>query len=296
MIRAVTADGALRVIACVTTATAREGSRRHGCVGAASVALGRGLTAGLMLATLTKGGEKVQLQILGDGPLGGVTVSATDAGDARGYVHKATVFAAAGGEQRVRLADALGRAGAVNVLRDLGMKEQYTGQCPLVTGEIDEDVEAYLRVSEQITSAMGCEVVLSDAFEIRVSAGVLVQTLPGRDAEARVRDVQHRLRTGGLFEALRGEATAEDVARELLGMPGAELDVLDLRPVRFKCTCSQERVTAMLGLLGPEELAEMISEGKDAEVFCNFCNERYVASQERLRRIRDELTRSHGQA
>ena len=212
-------------------------------------------------------------------------------------MHQAAAFAAAAGGQRTTLAGALGRSGVVNVLRDLGLKEQYTGQCPLVTGEIDEDVEAYLRVSEQITSALGCEVVLSDALDIQVSAGVLVQTLPGHEAATRVRDVQHRLRTGALFELLLGgQPTAEDVARTLTVLPGEELDVLDLRPVRFRCTCSQERVTAMLGLLGPAELAEMIAENKDAEVYCNFCNERYVASQDRLRKIQGDLARGHGQA
>lgn len=292
LVRGITSDGALRIIAAVTTQTAREGASRHGCVGAASVSLGRGLTAGLMLATLTKGGEKVTLQILGDGPLRGVTIKANDAGDVRGYVHEPAAFASAGGHTRVDLKGAIGKNGVVNVLRDLGMRDIYSGQCPLVTGEVDEDVEAYLRLSEQITSAVGCEVVLDDAFTIAIAAGLLVQTLPGADVtDAKVREVQHKLRTGELDALLsRGDSpTAEDLARELLGMPGDELQILDIRPVRFKCECTQERVLGVLGMLGVTELEEMIEEGKDAEVVCNFCNTKYAATPIDLKRIRDEL-------
>src|SRR5688572_18429051 len=182
--------GKVRVVAAVTTDVAREAARRHRAVAGAAVALARSATSGLLLATLTKGGERVTLQILGDGPLGGVTADANDAGDVRAYVKNAEVLAPGGPERRAALRDAIGRNGVVNVVRDLGVREQYSGQSNIITGEIDEDVEHYLRVSEQVDSALGCEAVLGEGMVIRASAGVLAECMPGGSGTERVRELQ----------------------------------------------------------------------------------------------------------
>lgn len=293
IVRFLVADDSVRVVATVTTELSREAARRHGAVGGTAVALARGATAGLLLATLTKGGERVTLQILGDGPLGGLTADATDEGDVRAYV-KGETLVPGGPAHRVSLAEAVGRNGIVNVIRDLGLKERYSGQSPLVTGEIDEDVETYLRTSEQIESALGCEAVLDAGAEVCVAGGILVQCMPGDDARAAfgrmlVRETQHRLRTGELYDALvrpAGRALdALDVARIVVGDLGPAR-LLDRRPVRFFCPCSRERVIEALFLLGEAELAAMVSAQNEAEVFCNFCGERYAVSAFELEALR----------
>lgn len=284
ILRGLLGDGSARVVAVVTSETAREAARRHGAVAGAAVALARGATAGLLLATLTKGGERVTLQLVGDGPLGGVTVDANDQGHVRAYLRRAGELVSAGPGRRVRLADAIGRSGVVNVVRDLGFKERYSGQSSLVTGEIDEDVEHYLRTSEQIDSALGCDAALAEALEIGAAGGVLVQAMPGGQA-AIVREAQHRLRTGALFAALAGgPVDAEALARAALG--DVPFDVLDTRPVGFRCQCSRQRVTDMLRLLGPEDLEALIAEGRAAEITCNFCNERYEVPLEELEAVK----------
>jgi len=152
------------------------------------------------LATLTKGEERVTVQIKGDGPIGSITADANGHGQVRGYVANPT----GGGSLppgRPRLATVVGQRGIINVVRDLGLKELYQGQIPLVTGEIDEDVEAYLRVSEQVPSALGCEVVLDDHGAVVAAGGLLLQALPGGEADS-LRETQHLLRTGRLYELL----------------------------------------------------------------------------------------------
>ena len=155
------ASGSVRVCAAITTALVADGARRHQLSPAASRALGRALTSGVLLATLTKGNERVTVQLMGDGPVGSLTVDANGSGDVRGYALHAQAGADFGVDRNV--ADLVGRRGVVNVLRDLGLKELYQGQTSLVTGEVDEDIEAYLRTSEQIPSALGCDVLLDDS-------------------------------------------------------------------------------------------------------------------------------------
>src|SRR6185369_12404180 len=156
-----TLDGrTVRVVVALTTAAAREAARRHGARGAAAIALGRGTTAGLLLSTLTKDQERVTLQILGDGPFGGLTVDASSSGHVRAYLKNPALrlpLDAAAGAPRASLAAGVGATGLVSVVRDLGLRETFSGQTALSSGEIDEDVERYLTESEQIASALSCD-------------------------------------------------------------------------------------------------------------------------------------------
>ncbi len=287
LIRAIAREASLRVVAAVTTDLVADAARRHGLSPAATCAVGRALTSGLLLATLTKGGERVTVQLVGDGPIGSITVDATDAGDVRGYALRPEAGPPVT-EARCRVVETLGRHGVVNVLRDLGLEERYQGQVSLVTGEVDEDVEAYLRSSEQVPSALGCEVLLDGAGQVRAAGGVLVQALPGGDPDS-VRDVQHALRTGRLYELLAGgEHSAQALAQnfhvaEPLEFMGEE------RSVRFQCRCSAERIGDMLSLLTTVDLDEMIAEDKPAEVTCNFCNTHYRVERPELERIRSHI-------
>ncbi|MBI4508601.1 MAG: Hsp33 family molecular chaperone HslO [Deltaproteobacteria bacterium] len=293
--RSLISTGAVRLLSVTTTDVAREAARRHGAVAGAAVALARGATAGLLLATMTKGKERVTLQLVGDGPLGGVTVDANDAGEVRAYLKNTSVLVTGGAARRVKLASALGRHGVVNVIRDLGLRELYRGQASLLTGEIDEDVENYLRSSEQIESALGCEAVLSDSLELVSSGGLLVQAMPGGEGTPFVREAQHRFRTGALYEALaRDPRAAQDpaqLASAVLGDIARDLDLLDIRPVRFSCPCSKERVLASLAAVSEDELLAMIREDRHAEVVCNFCNEEFALSGDELSAILQEKRR-----
>lgn len=304
LVRGLDREAGLRVVAAVTTDLVREAVHRHGAVGLGACALGRALTSSVLLATLTKGQERVTVQLRGDGPVGGITIDAlvdpAAAGAVRGYLDRpAALPEPYAGRGHVALA--VGREGVVNVVRDIGLKDRYQGQVALTTGEVDEDVESYLRHSEQVPSALGCDVWMSFAEgagdghvegRVAAAAGVLVQAMPGGDEEA-VRPFQHALRTGVLYEQLTAgvldaRVLAEAVYTQGGGRSGA-LEFVGAQPLAFRCRCSRERVANMLKLLTPVELAEMIAEEGYAEVSCNFCGERYRIERPELERIRAEL-------
>src|SRR5262245_38154546 len=163
----------LRIVAVLATETTREAAIRHLAGSVAACGLGRGLTGGLLLACLTPSSERVTLQILGSGPLRGVHVDTYDDGLVRGYplAPQAGADANARMARRQRLCDYLGRTGMVQVVRDIGVRDRYQSQVNFVTGEIDEDLEAFLRDSEQVPSALGCEVILDEAGRVLASGG-----------------------------------------------------------------------------------------------------------------------------
>jgi molecular chaperone Hsp33 len=288
-------DGAsARVVAVTSSGLAREAARRHQASGAAAVALARGLTAGLMLATLTKDEERVTLQVLGDGPLGGVTVDASAAGHARAYVKNPAVrLPPPPAGARLALAPAVGRSGLVSVVRELGLRENFRGQTSLVSGEIDEDVEHYLNASEQIDSALACEVLLDDAGGVAVAAGILVQALPGSEAAPDVAAARARLRAGALARAA-ADPDVEGLIAATLDREIGAVQILDVRPVSFRCPCSRARAGTSLALLGQSELAAMIIDDGRAEVICNFCRARYDFSDTDLETIRRDLDKPAG--
>ena len=286
IVRCLLRDPPVRVVSTVTTDVADELARRHGAVGGAQVALGRGATCGLLLATLTKGGEQVTLQVLGSGPFGPLLVDAFDNGDVRAYLKHPEILVPGPPGRRVSVAAGIGRWGMVNVVRDLGLRQPVSGQSPLRSGEVDEDVEEYLCVSEQLDSALGCEVLLGDS-EVTASAGVLVQCMPGGDASGLVASARERLRGGAVATALAsGGLDAVELARLMVGERRDDLEVLDTRPVGFHCPCSPERVQALLVLLSDEDLEEMIEEEDEVEITCNFCSEVYSAATEDLEEAR----------
>ena len=290
LVRAIDPQAGLRVLAAITTELSREGARRHHATGLAACALSRGLTSGLLLATLTKGSERVTLQLQGDGPLRGLTIDATldpnTIGDVRGYPVYAEA-AAAPALGRARVATVLGRGGVVNVTRDVGLKERYQGQVPLLTGEVDEDVENYLRTSEQVPSALGCDVLLVDGQTIEAAGGVLIQALPGSGNEE-VWEAQHAVRTGAVYRYLEaGGRDARALAEAVYGKP---LSFVGEQPLRFQCRCSHERVRDMLKLLGAVEIDEILAEQGRAEVTCNSCNALYVIERDDLEAVRTEIS------
>lgn len=292
IIRGLLRERPVRVVATITTEVSREAARRHGVVAGGQVALARGATSGLLVATLTKGRERVTVQIFGDGPLGGVIVDANGSGEVRAYLKNPAHLIPGGPGERVRLGPAVGRRGVVSVVRDLGLRERVQGQAPMLTGEIDADVEHYLTTSEQIESAMGCDAVLGEDGAVRVAGGVLVQTMPDDgDHKNLVAEMWRRLRLDAVYDALAAtpDITAEDLARAVLGEFAGEIDVLDLQPVRFHCPCSAERVREMLAVVPVDDLDAMINDDGGAEVTCDFCRERYEITGEELGVIRESI-------
>jgi molecular chaperone Hsp33 len=287
LVRAIAPADDLRIVAAVTTAAVREAVERHALGGTAASVIGRAITSGLLLATMTKGEERVTLQLAGDGPLRSVTSDANAVGDVRAYVARPDATLAPLPPGRPRVGNAIGRTGVLTVVRDLGMRELYQGRVSLLSGEVDEDVERYLRESEQVPSALSCEVLLDENGDVLRAAGILVQALPGGQSDVVAR-ADRAFREGALWAILeRGEVEARELAEQL--SPSHPIEFLADRPLRFRCTCSAERIFNTLRMLSHQDLDEMIGEGKPATVTCNFCNATHSVALEELRRIREQL-------
>jgi len=279
----------LRAIVVLMTGSCAEAADRHGLRGVSAVALGRGLMAGMLMATLTKGDERVTMQVMGDGPLGGVTVDANDLGDVRGYVGRPELMVLAPAGVRVSVAGAVGRSGELVVHRDLGLKEIYQGHVLLRSGEVDEDLERYLAQSEQMDSVLACDVILDQGGGVAWAGGVLVQTAPGASA-AELDRAREGVANGWVRDGLR---PASDRTAALSALVGHGLRMLEWRRVRFHCTCDAERVSGALATLGVTELSEMINQGEAAEVVCRYCSTAHRVEVPALRQILQRSTSSH---
>ena len=304
IMRGLIEGGRARIVVATATQAVREMALRHQTLGIPAVALGRGALAGLLLATLTKDEEQVTLQVLGNGPLAGVTVDARSSGRVRGFVKRPAAVTWDPGlasALRLSLGEAIGKQGIVSVTRDLGMAQNYSGQVALSTGEIDEEVERYLNTSEQIDSVLRCETLLDSKGSVEAAAGLLVQTLPQAQGAAVLEFLRDTLRGPALTSVLR-DALAQDkvnpesIARAALGQCADGMQVLDERAVTFFCPCTRERAEATLGMLSPQDLKEMILETNEAEVTCNFCGQQYRFSEIELERIRRKRVKPQAQS
>lgn len=279
LMRTHSADGSVSVRVLSATNLVREAVRRHGTSPTASVALGRALMGGLLLATETKDGERVQLQVRGDGPLGTITVTADAEGAVRGFLQHPTANPPLHGEN-LGLSEAIG-LGALSVERNHpSWKQPYSGIVPIVTGEIAQDLAHYLLESEQKPSAVALGVYLGPTGEIEAAGGYLIQSLPGAD-DATIDVLERRVdATAHPSELLRSGASALEILERLLTGLGRG-KVSSVEP-RFVCPCSVERVRRALVLLGRDEIRDIVARQETLEVRCAFCAEVYRISADEV--------------
>lgn len=291
IIRCLLAGDSMRLVAVTSTDLCSEICRRHETTGAMAVALSRATTAGLLLATLTKGDEKVSLHIAGEGALGTLMVDANSSGDVRAYPKKRGIEMKVPAKTRLELAAVTGAKGIISVARDLGMKEHFTGRTAFSSGEIDDDIERYLVTSEQIDSVLVADAALDENGQVLWAGGVLLQAMPGGEHQDTLGQERKRLHKGGFFAALMASSGLgpEDLARKALGELSGDLRVLETRPVQFSCQCSRERAEATIALLGEREITAILSEPGVAEVVCEFCRTTYHFSSENLEALRASM-------
>ncbi|MDR7865640.1 MAG: Hsp33 family molecular chaperone HslO [Sporomusaceae bacterium] len=270
----------VRAFAAVTTELAEEARRRHDCFPVAAAALGRTMTAALLLAANLKTDEYLTIRIAGDGPLGGVIADAHALGTVRGYVQNPHVELPVVG-RKLPVGQAVGQ-GHIHVTRFTGMKQPFTGTAELVSGEIGDDVANYLLVSEQTPSTVALGVLINTDYSVGAAGGIIVQALPGAEDEVLAKVEANLTALPPVSELVRGGADAASMLLKVFA--GLEATVFESARLAFSCQCSTERVEAMLVSLGREELADMAREGK-AEVRCHFCGEKYDVAGERLNEL-----------
>ncbi len=281
LVRTLSRDGGIAVRAIVGTRLVSEAARRHQTSPTATTALGRTLLGALLLAAGGKGGESVQIQFRGDGPLRGVVALADDAGHARGYVVRPSAHPPrVDGELDVQ--NAVG-PGVLTVVRQRPGQQPYTGVVQIVSGTIAQDLTHYLAESEQSHTAVALGVQEGSGADVAAAAGFLVHALPGASAEETRRAEQNVRATSLPSELVASGCDASGLVERLLdGLGAREHTESD---VDFHCGCDAERVATAVRLLGAEEIARSASAGEALEVRCQFCAEAYSLGPDALRAL-----------
>ena len=283
IIRATAANDQIRAFAAVTTQMVETAREHHNTSPVATAALGRLLTAGAMMGSMMKGEKDVlTLQIKAGGPLQGLTVTADSQGNVKGYVGNPDVCIPANSKGKLDVAGAVG-PGFLTVIKDMGLKEPYSGQVMLQTCEIAEDLTYYFATSEQVPSAVGLGVLMNKNNTVRQAGGFIVQLMPFAEEEVISRLEQNVQKINSVTSLLEEGHTPESLLEKVL--EGFDVQINEKTDTRFHCNCSKERVEKALISIGRKELNEMIQEGKPIEMNCHFCNTNYNFTVEELKEI-----------
>lgn len=285
LVRAAAADAQVRAFAVTARDTVETAREAHDTSPVMTAALGRLLCAGAMMGSMMKGDADIlTLQIRGDGPAGGLTVTADSKGRVKGYAVHPQVILPANSQGKLDVGGAIG-AGTLQVIRDLGLKEPYVGQTDLQTGEIAEDLTWYFAASEQVPSSVGLGVLMEKNNTVKQAGGFIVQLMPFAE-ETVIEKLEANLsRIHSVTKLLEDGNSPEQILGILL--EGMDMEILSTMPVEFSCNCSRDRVAKALYSIGKKEMDEMIADGEPIEVKCHFCNRAYQFSVEDLKQIRD---------
>lgn len=282
VVRATAANSQVRAFAATTRDMVETAREHHNTSPVATAALGRLLTAGALMGSMMKNDTDVlTIQIKGDGPIGGLTVTADSHANVKGYVENPDVMLPPK-NGKLDVGGALG-IGLMNVIKDMGLKEPYVGQTILVTSEIAEDLTYYFANSEQVPSSVGLGVLMEKDNTVKCAGGFIIQMMPFAE-EATIAKLEENLKNVTSVTAMLDKGyTPEQILEELFGDLGVE--ITDTIPAQFYCNCSKERVEQAVASIGRKDLVELIEEGKDIEVKCHFCNTAYNYTVEDLENI-----------
>lgn len=283
IIRAMAAGGQIRAFAATTKDLVEHARQIHNTSPVATAGLGRMLTAASMMgATLKNSSDVLTLIAKGDGPLGGITVTADSASNVKGYVNNPSFVNPPNFFGKFDVGGAIGN-GTLTVIKDIGLKEPYSGQVSLITGEIAEDLTYYFATSEQVPTSVALGVLMNKNNTVRQAGGFIIQLMPFAsdeviDAlEAKIKEIT------SITSLLDSGMSPEDILNQVLG--DMDLEITDTIPTAYNCNCSRERVTKAIISIGKKEITDMINEGKDIEVNCHFCNKNYVFTPEDLKKL-----------
>lgn len=286
LIKALAYDGQIRAYAVCSTDTVGDAQRRHYTWPTASAALGRAMTAGVMMGAMLKGENKLTIKIEGGGPIGVILVDSNALGEVRGYVTNPQTHFDLNEQGKLDVRKAVGTSGTMTVVKDIGMRDFFTGQVPIVSGELGEDFTYYFVSSEQIPSSVGVGVLVNPDNSILAAGGFILQLMPGTQEDT-ITMIEERLKTiRPVSKMIQEGLSPEELLEEVLG--AGKVKILEKMPVAFQCTCSKERFAAAIISLGEEEITDMIEKDGEAEAHCHFCNEKYHYSKDELEELKRE--------
>lgn len=280
IVRATAAGTQIRAFAATTRELTEQARQIHDMSPVMTAALGRLLAGGAMMGAMLKGdNDLLTLQVKGDGPAGGLTVTADSKGNVKGYANEPQIILPANEKGKLDVGGAIG-AGILSVIKDMGLKEPYVGQTVLQTGEIAEDLTYYFVTSEQVPSSVGLGVLMDKDNTVRQAGGFILQLMPFAE-ESVIIALENNLAKFSTVTAVLDEGnTPEQMLEKLLS--GLDMEIVDTMETNYYCGCSKERVERAIISIGKSDIREMIAEGKEIEAGCQFCDRKYVFSVEDL--------------
>lgn len=284
LLKSVCYDGQIRVFTIDATETVAEAQRRHDTWSASSAALGRTMVGALLLGATVKGDEKLTVKIEGNGPTGHIVADSNGKGTVKGYIANPKVSLPLNEKGKIDVRGAVGTEGTLTITKDLGLKEAFSGQVPLISGELAEDFTYYMATSEQTPSAFGLSVLVDTDESIKAAGGFMIQVMPGATDET-ITAIEKAIENIPMVSRLmeNGE-TPEAILDRLVGEGNAK--VLDKMPISFECDCSKDRFAGAIVSLGKKEIDEMITEDHGAEAVCHFCGNKYHYSEQELEALK----------
>ncbi|WP_010649037.1 Hsp33 family molecular chaperone HslO [Oceanobacillus massiliensis] len=284
LVKATIFDGKVRAYAATSTNTVEEARRRQDTWATASAALGRTITITAMMGAMLKGEDSNTIKVQGNGPIGAIIADANAKGHVRGYVINPHVDFDLNDKGKLDVARAVGTEGSLSVIKDLGLKDYFTGEVPIVSGEISEDFTYYFATSEQVPSAVGAGVLVNPDHTILAAGGFIVQVMPGAEEEVISRLEEQIQSFPAISSLIREGKTPEQILERLF--ENETVKIHETMPIEFRCKCSKERLANAIIGLGKEEIQNMIDEDHGAEASCHFCNETYHFTEQELEELK----------
>lgn len=281
IVRAIAGNGMIKAAGISGKDMVERARQIHTTLPVATAALGRSLMGCSLMGDMMKEeAGSITLQIKGGGPLGTITAVSDSQGNVRGYLQNGEVDLPEKAPGKLDVGTAVGSDGTLTVIRDLRMKEPYSGSIQLISGEIADDLAAYFVESEQIPTACALGVLVGVDQSVTAAGGYLIQLLPGAEEGLIERLEENILRVGHATNLLREDKSATDLLLAVL--EGFSPEILEEHPVEYRCYCSRDRVTRALISMGRQELSGLIEEQGKAELTCQFCDKVYRFTCEEL--------------
>ncbi|WP_017550040.1 Hsp33 family molecular chaperone HslO [Salinicoccus carnicancri] len=280
LIRGIGMNDEIRIFSVDTTETVDEAVTRHGAYPTAAAALGRTMTAGLMMGSMLKNEEKVTVTLQGGGPIGAIVVDSNAGGKVRGYLSNPQVHFPLNEHGKLDVRRAVGTDGFLNVVKDIGLKEHFTGSTEIISGEIGEDFSYYFYTSEQVPSIVALGVLVNPDNTIKAAGGFIIQVMPGASEETMDFLDRRAAEMTPVSKLIDQGLTPSEIIDEIIGRNNWRK--LDEMPVAFECTCSKERFLNAIATLDAREIVTMIKEDGGAEADCHFCRNKVWIEKEEL--------------
>jgi len=280
LIRGIGMNDEIRIFSVDTTKTVNEAVTRHGAYPTAAAALGRTMTAGLMMGSMLKNEEKVTVTLQGGGPIGAIVVDSNAKGKVRGYLSNPQVHFPLNEQGKLDVRRAVGTDGFLSVAKDIGLKEHFTGSTEIISGEIGEDFSYYFYTSEQVPSIVALGVLVNPDNTIKAAGGFIIQVMPGASEETMDFLDRRAAEMTPVSKLIDQGLTPSEIIDEIIGRDNWRK--LDEMPAAFECTCSKERFLNAIATLDAQEIVTMIKEDGGAEADCHFCRNKVWIEKEEL--------------